>query len=456
MGLNTPCPEYNKYATAWKKTRDVIEGVLTVKGAKETYLPKGRMSATDYADYLERAEFVGYVDKIIDYSAGQLLRNPPAIKGVPEDITADFDLCGNSISSVIDHIARELMTVERVGVWFDYSEDQSRPYAVAVKAENIIKWNYGYVRGTKTLTSVVLALEEERLNMSTFDVERTPTWVCLHLNEDGYYQKDTYTNKTGKSGEVELSESVVPVAGIGGQPLDFIPFAIIPAKGTPEHIHTAPMYPVAEVNLSLYRSMASREQLLFYYGLPTLIAKGWDVNTPFPLGGVAAFGADGGANFVQIEVDDAIVKAINDKKEEIAQLGSSFLSGRGRYVASAATSENNQQGDYASLASIANAISRALTDILRDMSVYGYDGLEADASVTVNTEFEEPEFTPGELAELGAEVMAGRLSWDAFFHNCQKNKLYPQGWTKEQEFEAIKTTSQMIASARSQIPGFTF
>lgn len=455
MGLTTPCNEYNKFSTAWRKTRDVVEGVLTVKGAKETYLPKGRMSPTDYADYLERAEFVGYVDKIIDYSAGQLLRNPPVLKGVPDDIVADFDLCGNSITSIIDHISRELMTVERVGIWFDYSEDQKRPYAVIVKAENIIKWNYGYVNGTKTLKSIVLALEEEKLNPVTFDTERNPTWVCLYINEDGYFQKDTYVNKSGKAGEVELSESVVPVAGIGGKPLDFIPFAIVPAKGTPEHIHTAAMYPVAEVNLSLYRSMASREQLLFYYGMPTGIAIGWDQET-FPIGGVAKFPTGGDFKFAQIEVDDAVVRAIQDKKEEISQLGSSFLSGRGRYVASAQTSENNQQGDYASLSSIANAISRALTDILRDMAVYGHDGLEKDASVTVNTEFEEPEFTPGELTELGAEVAAGRLSWDAYFHNCQKNKLYPNGWTKEQEFEAIKTTSQMIASARTQIPGFTF
>lgn len=457
MGLTTPSPEYSTHLKAWQRTRDVAGGSLIVKGKGPQYLPKGRMTDTDYGDYLERAEFVGYVEKIADYSVGQLLRNPPLIKGVPDEIIRDFDLCGNSITDTIQHIARELMYVDRVGVWYDFSEAQGRPYAVIIKTENIIKWNYGYLAdGTKTLKSVVLQLNEESVDPDTFDIKCEPRYICLHINADGHYQKDTYVeNKKDKNG-VTLLESVIPVAGIGGKPLDFIPFRIITAKGSPEHLHSAPLYPVAEVNLSLYRSMASREQLLYYYGAPTLIASGWDKKTPFPVGGVATLDEQGDAKFIQIQVDDAIVKAIQDKKEEISQLGSSFLSGRGRYVASAQTSENNQQGDYASLSSIANSISRSLTDMFDDMLVYGHDGLESGASVAINTEFEEPEFATGELAELGAEVASGRMSFNTYFHICKKNKMYPNEWTQEQEEEAIQKTAQMIASARTQIPGYTF
>lgn len=457
MGLSTPCAEYAKFEPSWRKTRDVAAGPIAVKGARDKYLPKGYMTDAQYTDYLERAYFVGYVDKIIDYGAGQLLRNDPAIKGIPDDIANNIDLCGNSISDMVDHMFRELSVVERIGIWHDYSEQKARPYVVTVKAENIIKWNYGYLdSGEKVLTSVVLLSEDASVDPTTYDVVTEPRVIVLYLDDAAVFHKATYKIVSKNDGKTEeLIEDIVPVAGIGGKPLNYIPFKIVSAKGTPEHIHSAPMHSVAEVNLSLYRSMASREQLLFYYGMPTGVAKGWEKKDPFPIGGVAAFDKDGDFHFAQIQVGGEVDKAIADKKEEIAQLGSSFLSGRGRYVASAETSQNNREGDEATLSSLANTISRALTDILTLATIYKHDGLE-DPSVSVNTEFEEPELVQGELTELGVEVAAGRMSFDTYFSTLKKNKVYPPEWTKEQEIAAIEQTAKMIANNRTQIPGLTF
>lgn len=458
MGLTNPHPDYEAFKDSWQLCRDVAEGALCVKRKGSKYLPKGRMTDNDYADYLYRAEFVGYVGKILDFSAGQLNRNPAQTSGIPEEILNDVDLCGNSLSAFINHMARELMTVERIGLWCDYSVEKQRPYMVTVKAENIIKWHYGYVStGEKVLTSVVLKTEEETFDAATCDSTKEVRYIVLRLNENGYFQKDTYAedNKAKDGVRCLDADPVIPVAGIKGEPLTFIPFAIVSAQGTPERVHTAPMYPVADVNLSLYRSMASREQLLFYYGMPTGIAKGWPQNTPFPIGGVAAFDIGGDFSFAQIQVDDAIDRAIQSKKDEIAQLGSSFLSGRGKYVASATTADINQEGDNASLATLANTISRALTEAFGRMTIYAYDGLEAP-SIKVNTEFEEPELSQGELTELGQEVAAGRMSFDVYYYNLERNKMYPSGWTLEQELAALKTTAQNIASNRTEIPGYSF
>lgn len=457
MGLTNPHQDYEAFKDSWQLCRDVAEGALCVKRKGVKYLPKGRMTDADYADYLYRAEFVGYVGKILDFSAGQLNRNPAQTSGIPEEILDDVDLCGNSLSAFINHMARELMTVERVGLWCDYSVEKQRPYMVTVKAENIIKWHYGYVStGEKVLKSVVLKTEEETFDATTCDTTKEVRYIVLHLNENGYFQKDTYAeDKAAKDGVKLLDEApAIPVAGIGGEPLTYIPFAIVSAQGTPERVHTSPMYPVADVNLSLYRSMASREQLLFYYGMPTLMVKDYDKDS-VPIGGVFNVGSSGDAKFLQVAVEDAVDKAIQSKKDEIAQLGSSFLSGRGKYVASATTADINQEGDNASLATLANTISRALTEAFGRMTIYAYDGLEAP-SVKVNTEFEEPELSQGELTELGQEVAAGRISLDVYYYNLERNKMYPSGWTLEQETAALKTTAQIIASNRTEIPGVTF
>jgi hypothetical protein len=455
MGLTTPSNDYTRYSTAWKKTRDVAEGSLCVKNAAEVYLPKGTMTDNAYLDYLNRAVFVGYVDKIIDFAVGQLNRNPVQAPDIPEDIAKDVDLCGNSLQKFAEHTARELMLVERMGIWYDYSETKERPYMVAVHAENIIKWNYGYNQnGEKILMSVVLKVDEESIDPASFDVIKEKRWIVLRLDENGFFVKDTY-KEGDKEGDVALIESISPTAGINGDPLSFIPFDIVCVKGHPERIHPSPMYPVAEVNLSLYRSMASREQLLFYYGMPTGIAVGWDQSKAFPIGGIAAFPTGGSFQFAQVQVAAAVDQAITSKKEEIAQIGSSFLSGRGRYVASATTAEVNQEGDNASLASLANTISNALTKAFLTMRVWD-DEIPETVSVSVNTEFEEPELTQGELTELGQEVAAGRMSFDTYFYNLKKNKVYPNEWSIEQEKAALDETSKMVAQNKSQIPGITF
>lgn len=454
MGLDTPCGDYEKHSRSWIRTRDVAEGSLCIKGKGTTYLPKGRMDENAYTDYLERAIFVGYVDKIIDYCVGQLMRNAPTTTGIPDDLINDVDLCGSTLSQFIDNMARELMAVERIGVWVDFNEKKDRPFMVSVKAESIIKWHYDYTQsGEKALTSVVIKTSQDTIDKETLDIVVKPQYIKLFLNDNGIYQKDTYECDDKK--ELTLKESIIPVAGIGGLPLTYIPFRIVCAKGTPERIHTAPMAPVAEINLSLYRSMASREQLLFYYGMPTGIAVGWDDKNAFPLGGVAAFPIGGSFDFAQIQVEDAVEKAIQSKKEEISQIGSQFLSGRGRYVASATTSENNQEGENASLATLANSISRGVTEAFKMMEVYEYDDLE-EPSVQVNTEFVEPELTQGELQELGVELTAGHISFDTYFHNLNRNKVYPPGWTVEKEIEALKTSARIIAENRSEIPGVTY
>ena len=454
MGLETPCNDYTKHAKQWVRTRDVSEGSLCIKGKGETYLPKGHMEENAYKDYLERALFTGYVDKIVDYCSGQLMRNNPQTTGIPDELKNDVDLCGSTLNQFIDNIARELMHVERIGLWTDFSEDSGRPFIVSVRAEGIIKWHYEYVQsGEKVLSSVVIKAESDVIDPETLDADTEEKYIKLFLNADGFFQKDTYAYSKEK--KLELSESIIPLAGIGGFPLDYIPFRIVCAKGTPERIHTAPMAQIAEINLSLYRSMASREQLLFYYGMPTGIAIGWDKDKSFSLGGVNAFPIDGDFKFAQIQVEDAVEKAIASKKEEISQLGSQFLSGRGRYVASATTSENNQEGENASLASLANAISRGITEAFRAMEVYKYDGLD-NPSVQVNTEFTEPELSQGELTELGQELTAGHISFATYFHNLNRNKVYPPDHTIEMEIEELKKTAQIIADNRSQIPGFTF
>lgn len=455
--ITTIRSEYSHFAPLWQRVRDVVAGEDQVKTKARTYLPSVLKGETEYRNYLSRSVFINYTGKILNLSLGQLFRNLPTVANLPDYIAADIDLRGTNLPNWSRFIARELMITNRVGLWVDYSDTTGRPYISTYKAEEIINWHYANTSdGIADLQYVILSGFDNIVE--DYEIKQVKTYTVVYLNDEGQFTVDRYKeNHAARNKEkLELISSVVPVCD--GQPLDFIPFAILDLTGQPDSIHNAPLLDVANLNLAHYRDSADHQTRLHLFALPTVVTKGYNPQDKqaFPLCGVADVGQNGDAKLLELSAANPLAEELKRKEEAIAQIGSSFMSGSGRYVASAQTASINQEADFCTLSDISNSLSEQISKVLNVLAIWLTDQETADPiSVKYNTVFEEPSLIQGQLTELVGAVSTGLISYDAFYHQLEKNKFYPAGWDSDREKVAIKQSQRDLIDNRSQIPGYT-
>jgi hypothetical protein len=154
------------------------------------------------------------------------------------------------------------------------------------------------------------------------------------------------------------------------------------------------------------------------------------------VGGAADFPIDGGAEFLTRSGDDALEKGMRHKEEQMAVMGSTILSGKGKYIQSAETARVSSSGEFATLANMSMALSASLTYVLKLVD-YWYGG-KGDVSIQFNTDFETDRLDPQELIAYMGAVQSGRLSEKAYFYALKQREVYPDGWTFEEEQQAIQ------------------
>lgn len=450
MAITTIHNEYSSTSDLWQRVRDCVAGEDCIRQHGRKYLPSLIRVEKDYLNYLGRAIYINYTGRILNLSLGQMFRNAPQ-HNLPDYLADDIDLRGTNITNWSRFVASELMQTNRLGLWIDYSDTLGRPYISTYRAEEILNWHYGdSPDGLDALQFVILGGYINQVK--DFEVKQAKTYTVLQLNEDGHYQVDRYeTADNGK--DLILASSIVPA--VDGKPLTFIPFLIMDVSGDPEHCHHAPLLDICNLNLAHYRDSADHQTRLHMFALPTVVTKGWTNKEPFPLCGVADVGVGGNAMLLELSADNPLSDEMKRKEEAISMLGSSMLSGRGRYVSSAQTADIQQDGDNATLADIAVSMSEQVTKALRILSMWLSDQeITEDLSIQYNTIFEEPSLASNQLTELTSAVLSGLISYDTFYYQLNKYKFFAPGTDIETEKAAIKQTQIDLINNRGQIPGY--
>ena len=226
---------------------------------------------------------------------------------------------------------------------------------------------------------------------------------------------------------------------INGKPFDYIPFFICTTDGISNGLDKPPIYGIVNISLGHYINSADYENMLHWTGSRTIIAKGWEDGKPFPVGSCATFPPDGGAEYLESESDSELNEAMKRKEEQLAMLGSQRLTGKGRYVASAKTAEITSQGEYATLADVANAMSDAMSVIMQLVS--DWSGAGGEIHIQYNTDYDTVSMNAvNDAIGMSGLVSSNLMSWETFYHNMKKREFYPADWTIDQEQEAIDET----------------
>jgi hypothetical protein len=244
--VNSTHPDYDTYATAWLRARDVFAGEDAVKSGGERYLPKlDSQTPDEYNAYRARASFFNATARTVDGFVGLIFRRESTVKlpdggsGVGKALDAfvnDADMLGTPLESYAKNVVSEVMGVGRAGTLVDWEDQvEQRAYAVLYTAEQIINWRTERVNGRNVLTLLVLreTSQSEEDPFVVKDIEQLRVLrLVLGVNTSSEkipgwaYQVEVWQRREGKTKRTKPEwvkvETRIPLRL--GKPLPLIPF----------------------------------------------------------------------------------------------------------------------------------------------------------------------------------------------------------------------------------------
>lgn len=456
MAVDSRHPQYTEWLPRWKRCRDTARGEDTVKQAGETYLPRpSGQSDSEYLAYRTRAYWFNATARTIDGLTGLIFRKEPlveapqAMKPWLEDVT----LGGVSLRELASQITEEVIITGRAGLMVDYPPVElgddatvaqqeasgARPYLTLYQAEHITNWRHERVGGRRQLTQVVLE-EQEQVQRpdDEFELQQVPQYRVLEL-VDGQYRQRLYRKQMSEERQ-RLEWQVVAefIPQVNGAPLPYIPFWFVGVSRSDGVVENPPVYDLANVNLSHYRTLADLENGAHWTGLPTPVFIGLsDDEQEVTLGSTEGIVLPIGGDAKYLEFSgkglEALEKRAAAKEQEMAVLGARILAPERRQAEAAETAAIHRAGENGVLASIANTISRTITAALQLAAQWG--GIaETDVQLRLNTDYLAVQMSPQMLTALTQALQAGTISHQDYFWYLQRGDVIAE----ERDYEEMQ------------------
>ena len=317
MPVDTPCAEYSNNVNKWKLVRDCDEGSsaikLRAKGAEgmlgglagTAYLPPPNAndgSADNklrYRAYVERASYVNFTGHTKEGMLGMVFRRPSTIELDTniEYMLDDANGDGLSVEQMIKDAAGETLMVGRYGLLVDYPSApvgltdaevralELRATILPYPAESIINWRTESLGGVKRLSLVVLREPTMKYSDDGFEAEECIYHRVLRM-DDGVYVQNLYDENNelitfGTSQDLDDDDDEYGDAEYNIYPRKMdgslwteIPFVFDGSVNNDESVDKAPLYDIAELNVSHYRNSADYEESSFLVGQPTPVFVG--------------------------------------------------------------------------------------------------------------------------------------------------------------------------------------
>lgn len=462
MKPNTKHDEYEKHYPEWEVMEDVLEGEDSVHEEGEKYLPRlTGQTNQEYASYVMRAPFYNATSRTVDGLIGMIFRKAPTIVSPAgmEDIVNDMTLDNTGLDELAEQLTRELVGIGRVGILVEYPRVENnpttlaevaaqnlRPYVTKYEAEQIINWRMERINNV--MQPVMIALEEEICEYKNeFESEEIEQIRVLILR-NGVYQQEVYRKVKSDQDEWYLFETIVPM--MRGQTLSAIPFICMNARGVYMSPDKPPMYDLATLNLSHYRTTADLEHGAHFTGLPTAVVSGYTKESEsdvFRIGSSTAWiFPDPSANAKYLEFTgqglDTLRNIKKDKEDNLAILGARMLAPEKKQSEAADTVRMRHAGDGAILSAITNAVSQGLNKALEIMA--SWEGTEP-ATIQLNEDYLDQPLSAQDLQALVQAWQQGAISDETLFYNLKVGEVMDEMTTFEEEQSRIANQPPRLA-----------
>lgn len=434
---STPRPEYAVAAPDIKLVRDELGGTRAMHRCYQTYIPKFKSEPPDrYKIRATAATFYGGLGRALSASVGMLFAKPPKKTGTwtPEldDHFENIDGKGTKGTVYLKRKTRDAIADGFVAILVDHPaappdvvihsgnerEFNLRPIWAGYSRADVLSWQHEIINHVETLTQVVLR-EGGTKKVGRFGVEPIVRYRVCHLtlmiDADRPDLAPAYTawwevleeRKNLAGGETR----VVRVEGPGffrdrdGIAFDEIPLAV-PYTGPTDAPFTAeiPLLDFAWANLE-YWQIAS--ELRWYekmsaYPQPTITgelasdgsitADGAVIKPTLNLGPTTYVQVTQGSTFGYTETSgtsfDGLRASLTAKKDEMSELGASFLSKKTRGVETAEAKRIDSVAENATLATAAQGDEDGFNEALRLHARYLGIPRENAPTIQINRDFE--------------------------------------------------------------------
>ena len=297
-------PELTEVLVKYDTIRDCLKGQAHINSLGDKYLPIPGGEITDkggnrgydmkrYNAYIMRSNFINATGLTLRTVIGKLFSKRPTIE-LPQAMKPLLDNVngeGLAFDQLIEKTVAETFAFGRCGLYADFKNVVLDTISIAdtadlyptlsfVGAEDIINWRIDKYR--KRLTMVVIREYYEQYD--GFAVVIKPQYRTFVL-EDGqlvirvYKEREIGDARVGvnlvNDDTFEITEEYRPLLP-GGVPWDVIPFVIIGATDNDWSIDEAPLYQIANMDLSLRRNSADLEEMVHLVGQVTPYVSGID------------------------------------------------------------------------------------------------------------------------------------------------------------------------------------
>lgn len=470
-------PEVEKLAPVWTMVEDCVDGPHAVKDRGVDYLPTiawKQDAAAKYKAYKQAAWFWNIARRAKMSMEGLINRKPldwsidPSVmsESDAEAFMTDVTGCLESIDTFARQALGYAISPGRVGILVDAAEGSAEPYLRTYTGANVRNWSEEVIDGERVLTAVRLTevscervVDEDEFREEM--VERIRLVELVVRDDAGnllpmearemrhrIFEKAREGMATPKgSTYVEIGEPVIPMRR--GKPIPFIPFVFVNQTGLGADPEPPQLADLCEVLLSMYRNSADLERNVHLLA-PTLTLAGLTEDPGHvEYGGYIYLGSnsEARAEFVQASDNNASLLALIDAKAKVAvHLAASMLERSGG-VETAEAVRLKQASDSSVLATIAYALSRALSEVMAYRAwwavgaaddVWGeLDRIRAGVSVKLNDDFESVGMTAEEARQWAELQLQGFISKRTLLAKYEAGEVYPEGVKAEDEERAI-------------------
>jgi len=479
MPVNTLCKEYEDKKHQWSVVRDCVEGEIAIKREGEKYLPSlAGQSSADYEAYKERPKFFDGTSLTAEGLHGHIFSKDPVQNGeigeAFKELLKNIDASGTEIDQFASNITWDAMQVPWGGILVDHTlveegtskaESNARAYLKWYKAEDMIKWRYSVVNGSKKLTLVVLREDQEEDDPNDeFETIVTEAYRVLSFDDNGDYiqrlfVKDDKTNKDFIEGETIYAKDVK------GEHLKEIPFFTCPGE-VPEK---SMLLGMAFENIGHYQKSASLENGLHYTGVPTPVAlnmkqpedkKGNPIQVKL---GATYFQFFYGGPGASVDVKylefsgaglEQLRNALNDSLDRMAKLGIQAIGNEKKDAESAETVSIRRSAENGKLGAFARNMSDKITQAVRFMAKWNnIDEAEADGwSYELNNSYDLREISNQILQIMHSARMSGEIPRSVWFAFLKKNGMLPEEIKTFDDFLlAIEEDKPMLPGPKEEV-----
>jgi hypothetical protein len=458
MPVDTQHSEYDRFATQWREIRDALAGEAAVKAAGTAYLPQlNGQKKEAYIGYKARAMFYGATGRTHEGLMGALFLKDP-VYSLPSKVKPfeeSVDLAGTTIGMFASNIASEVLAVGRVGILTEYPEPgapDQRPYFVTYSTEQITNWRRRVIRGKTVVDQIILNEVAEEVAEDSFGSVKVERYRVLELiGEEGSNPKYTvslYKRKKDSKTEWELDgDPRIPTRR--GESLDFIPFICIGPHELSLKVAKPPLYDLASVNMSHYRTSADLEHGCHWTALPTPWVFGLsDTATSLHIGSQVAWILPMNAEAGMLEFTGAGLSALEtrlvEKQALMARLGARLLEDQKKAAETAESKRLDYSGDNSVLSSIANSVSEGIRRSLDWANMWAGGG-EAETEFELNKDFFDMPLEAQEVVNLVAAWQSGGMPIDALYWNLHQGERLPNDMTLEDYKAALEAEGPSLA-----------